>query len=443
MLKGTSKTVDALVEQLHTYLSNQQPSSTAATACGEPEEHADRLLLGTGGGGEVVDTVLGGGVLDAKANTMLRSVRACMRFGVVPVQPSLRYTVRSKLSLCTELTLHCQRECLGCPLQAGADRLVVAAGGAVGRGLEVGVDQGEPQTTTCDKDLRLASLNCPHLALKLASCREKELARREEEAQAEMASCREEVALSQGRAAKAEGDRTRQEQELTRITEECDAAHRMTAQLEKELENAVRERELAVKMASDWSRSKDEMAGLLRGLDELVREFETERRGVAQLFQDLCDKAQQSQAAAVEHGACLSSMEKELHQIIQEMRLVMCQHLHHPSPDIEFALKVQLANCSKGDGRDYELLNGVYIRTPELANGLPVYLNVNNHAEALWYDSEDRSIGGWRVGPRDNVGTTTGHASVMSGATSPELATAGMVTSARLVSRVFQRSFGW
>lgn len=316
---------------------------------------------------------------------------------------------------------------------------MVAPGGAVGRGLEVGVDQGEPQTTTCDKDLCLASLNCPHLALKLASCRVKELARREEEAQAEMASCREEVALSQDRVAKAEGDRTRQEQELTRITEECDAARRMTAQFEKELENAVRERELAVKMASDWTRSKGEMAGLIRGLDELVREFETERRGVAQLFQDFCDKAQQSQTAAGEHGACLSSMEKELHQIIQEMRLVMCQH---PSPDIEFAFKVELANCSKGDGRDYALLNGVYTRTPERANGLPVYLKVDNHAEALWYDSEDRSIGGWRVGPRDNVGTTTGHASVMSCATSPELATAGMVTSTRLVSRIFQRSFG-
>lgn len=78
MLKGTSKTVDALVQQLHAYLSNQQPSATAATACGEPEKGADRLLLGTGGGGEVADTELGGGLLDAKANTMLRSVRACV-----------------------------------------------------------------------------------------------------------------------------------------------------------------------------------------------------------------------------------------------------------------------------------------------------------------------------------------------------------------------------
>ena len=248
-----------------------------------------------------------------------------------------------------------------------------------------------------------------------------------------MARCREEAALSESRAVQAEGDRAKLEQDLRVVKAECDAARRTNAELlarrdalEDELSKAARERDLAQEMAGRrLAKNREEATELLQMLQELERALAEERHDTAQAFEELQAQLQRHLAGVgVQEYLLLRNLEGELRRVVDDMNRALGDMA---SPVADFARRVKLANCSKGDGKDFALLNGVYFKTSHLSNGLPVYLKEGNDREALWYDSEDRSIGGWRVGPRDALGTTTGHASVMSDAISPERATAGKV----------------
>ena len=90
--------------------------------------------------------------------------------------------------------------------------------------------------------------------------------------------------------------------------------------------------------------------------------------------------------------------------------------------DVEFAQRLRIGGALKASGVPFALVNGDYTRSLAEVNGMPVYVKEGNAAQALWYDSMDRNIGGWRVGPSEKAGTTTGHASVMCGVVSPEMA---------------------
>jgi hypothetical protein len=167
-------------------------------------------------------------------------------------------------------------------------------------------------------------------------------------------------------------------------------------------------------------------------LKERVRALEAagheQRTCVEELQRELKELRQASHAAASQQQGTVGQMVREMELTLREYGEVLASlsTKGHPPTTTEMASKsmsfcksLRITGCKKIDGSDFDLVNGDY--SSHMANGLPFYFKVNDATQALWYDSTDRSIGGWRVGPWDKVGSTTGHASVMSDAQSPEL----------------------
>jgi|EP00802_Teleaulax_amphioxeia_P024756 hypothetical protein len=162
-------------------------------------------------------------------------------------------------------------------------------------------------------------------------------------------------------------------------------------------------------------------------LKERVRELEAEAcmqlASAEELQHEIMELRQASRAAASQQQETIGQMVHEMNGILKEYAAVLTaiRGQGQPPPSPVFCKSLRVTGCKKGDGSDFDLVNGEY--SSHMANGLPFYVKVDNANQALWYDSIDRSIGGWRVGPLDKVGSTTGHASVMSDAQSPELTT--------------------
>ena len=182
-------------------------------------------------------------------------------------------------------------------------------------------------------------------------------------------------------------------------------------------------------------RLQDERVGMQSescALKERVRALEAagheQRACVEELQRELRDLRQASHAAACQQQETVGLMVREMDLTLREYGAVLASFSTNGHPptttgvdlqSVSFCKSLRVTGCKKGDGSDFDLVNGDY--SSHMANGLPFYFKVNDASQALWYDSMDRSIGGWRVGPRDKVGSTTGHASVMSDAQSPEL----------------------
>ena len=163
-----------------------------------------------------------------------------------------------------------------------------------------------------------------------------------------------------------------------------------------------------------------ELQGLALAIDAVSRALTNQKRMTCSQIQDLMSELERladewREGHPFYHDATRSDYEDDLFEVDDDVQ-------GGGEGDVEFAQRLRIRGALKASGVPFALVNGDYTRSLAEVYGMPVYVKEGNAAQALWYDSMDRNIGGWRVGPSEKAGTTTGHASVMCGVVSPEMA---------------------